>query len=97
LQLEPHGGKRKNDLHEPRLPLLRASPAWKVCLPPIHDIGCLPYPERMDALDLWGLISSIYDPVEKRFGRLAAWLVTLAVALIALLVVIWIILWLASA
>jgi uncharacterized membrane protein YuzA (DUF378 family) len=32
----------------------------------------------MESLDLLGLLEALYDFVEKRFGKLAAWLVTIS-------------------
>lgn len=44
----------------------------------------------MEALDPLALIEWIYDPLEARFGRLVAWLVTFAAAMALLGVLIWI-------
>lgn len=44
----------------------------------------------MEALDPFALIEWIYDPIEKRFGRVAAWLATLAAGLALVALLIWI-------
>jgi len=44
----------------------------------------------MEALDPLALIEWIYDPVEERFGRIAAWLTTLSAGLALVAVLGWI-------
>jgi Na+/melibiose symporter-like transporter len=44
----------------------------------------------MEALDPLALIEWIYDPLEERFGRLVAWLATLASALGLVCILVWI-------
>ena len=45
----------------------------------------------MDGSELLFLALCIYEPIEERFGRLAAWLTTFVAGLLVLVLTVWIV------
>jgi hypothetical protein len=60
--------------------------------PPIADISPRPKNDGVDMLDILALtgLEWLYDRIEDRYGRRAAWLVTSALALAIIGVLVWI-------